>query len=175
MKPSIVFCIVLLLPGCTKQKEEATPTPSLDGVLDLQWGDSPATAKSKLLKITGIQFVTDTLDYWFVGGSYLGHAVEEWELSFWKGKYLWYARITPRQDPETADALVNELEQDLESRYGTTPQPRTWRFSVEGEERTNNVSIIYSQEAPVEIWYAASGFVDSLEHARRPTGERNSD
>ena len=173
MKSLIPLCIFLvLLPSCTRQKQEELPAPqSLDGVMDLQWGDSPATVRKKLLKIPGVVFVSDTLDFTFTGGSYLGHNVDEWVLSFWKGRYLWHARIVPRQDPQTVDALVNELEQDLEDRYGASSGARTWRFGVEGEERTNNVSIIYSPETPVEIWYNAHGFVDSLEHARRPTGE----
>lgn len=138
---------------------------SLIGLLDIHWGDSPDSAKSKLLRMEGVTFVSDTSGFRFHGGSFMGHKVDAWILDFWKGKYFHFARIHFLQDTASAQSLVEDLQKKLENQFGKTSEPRTWRFAVQGEEQTNSVSIFYAPPEPVAVWYGGHGYVDSLERA----------
>ncbi|HTP80165.1 MAG TPA: hypothetical protein VMM57_07155 [Bacteroidota bacterium] len=164
-----LLSLLMIFCGCRKKVEEAVEShPSLDGFLDITWGDSPAQVKSKMLKKPGVEFASDSLDFEFTGGTFLGHTVDRWLFVFWRAKHLWYVRIIPEQDPQSIETLVVQLDDDLSTLYGKTEQPRTWRYLVEGETRTNDVRLIASQYSQVEVWFAGYGYLDSLQHALRP-------
>lgn len=92
----------------------------------------------------------------------MGHEVEEWTLDFWQGTRFWYADVTPVQDIESAPEILSDLGKKLEDQYGTTPEPLIWRFPMEGEEKTNVVSLWYHPGTRIQVWYGGHAYGDSL-------------
>lgn len=173
MKIIALFCCMLLfLIGCSIEKQSAVVQGSLTGLLNIHWGDSRDSAKSKMLAMEGVEFVADSaatsfdpINSRFRGGSFMGHEVQEWVLSFWKNRNLWSALIQFKHDSASSTSFVDDLEWKLRSQYGNAPESRIWRFAVQGEEKANVVRIFPDSSGAVAVVYAAYGYVDSLERS----------
>jgi hypothetical protein len=170
---SLTITCLLLVVGCSTKKEPTVLSGSLSGFNQISWGTSPAVAKSKLLEQEGVKFVSDSAGMRFSGGTFMGHPVNEWILDFWKRTSFWSIRICLRHDSATSESNYYELIRKYESQFGESkeivkgqyPKMCIWRFAVSGTEKTNTIAPSLLPSGDVEIWYMATGFTDSLDHA----------
>ena len=138
---------------------------SLRGFLDIRFGDTPESVRSRILKVKGVTDISGPAGYRFRGGEHLGHEVDEWIMDFWKARYFFFARISFKTDSAGSASLTEDLEGKLERQFGIPGYQKCWRFVVEGQPFTNDVRIHYGGRVPVEVQYYGRASIDSIEGA----------
>jgi len=136
-------------------------TKTLDGFLEIAWGESMSSAKSKMIKRDMIQFTkrynlgSGKEGLSFKGGRFAGQAVTVWVLKFIDNQF--YAATLRIQSSKTQIAgRYAEIKSLITKKYGE-PDMETvirarWGFSAKGKEE-NEMGCAITEEFSILIVY----------------------
>lgn len=171
----IALAICIMFTGCTKKEQSSIPQHPILGFRDIAWGDSPASAKSKMLQIPGVRFTSDSAGMHFSDGSYMNHPVQRWILDFWRGSLFNYAQVYFVSDSYSGSAIFADLDAQARQLYGAptnsfdsdSTKHHLWAYPVTSSKHRNTMSVILDPSGNAYVWYGGSGYIDSLEHVQK--------
>ncbi len=202
----ITVLAVFLLPSCTSEPPDLTPLIGADqGLVEIAWGESPAPSLEKMLRLPDLAEMPDTaivltdeplfispdsvlpprlgdLSYRIVrfsGGTFLGNAVDEWQLWFADETHLRNVDILFAPSLPT-DELYEDLGNKLLVVYGVPERggvvwkkyrSRDWsQRHVAGEDPETGALLTWGRiPGRVTLSYHDLAYTDSLEQV--PYGE----
>ncbi len=141
MLARVVFSLTLLLLGCHKKYDERIApdsnniTKSLEGFLNIRWGESLDSAKSKMVAREGVS--VDSIEsppgaylLFMHGGEFLGCRVSQWKLLFSdRGFYRGDIEITNKLESNLSDCY-EQVRKEIEKHFGAPSETSPKEYSA---------------------------------------------